>query len=68
MLVRIVLGLALIGGSGIAAAPPAHAAVPPVHPAAPVAHPAGGVGPGAVGGPAKQQAGIVIGKPILKHH
>jgi UDP-N-acetylenolpyruvoylglucosamine reductase len=24
--------------------------------------------PGSVGGPAKQNAGVVIGKPIQKHH
>jgi hypothetical protein len=52
MLMRIILALGLIGSPIIAAAIPAHA-----------------VGlPGAVGGPAKQNAGVVIGKPILKHH
>jgi hypothetical protein len=56
MLVRIVPVLTLLA---IVAAPPTHAAMPPPHAT-------GGVGPGIVGGPVKQQSGVVLGKPILK--
>jgi len=49
MMLRIILVLALTGGSVIGAA---RAATPP----------------GSVGGPAKHNAGVVAGKPIVKQH
>jgi hypothetical protein len=65
MRVRIILHLALVG---LLAAPPAYAKAPPPHVAAPPFHIAGVAGPGVVGGPPRQQPGMLIGKPILIHH
>ncbi|MGA3005397.1 MAG: hypothetical protein ABSE20_27130 [Acetobacteraceae bacterium] len=65
MQVRIILQLALVG---LLAATPASAKAPLSHAAAPPFHAAGVAGPGMVGGPPKQQPGVLIGKPIMNHH
>jgi hypothetical protein len=52
MLVRVILILGVTGCSVIAVSARSYAAALP----------------GSVGGPAKHNAGAIIGKPILKHH
>jgi hypothetical protein len=70
---RIVTFFLLSGGTAIASVPTPHRVAPPPPPRLvmlppPFMHPAGLAGPAIIGGPAKQQSGMVAGKPILRHH
>ena len=71
MLARIILtgfGIVAVAPLADAAAPTARGAVVPARAAVPSFHAAGVAGPAFIGGPAKQQTGILTGKPGFRHH